>query len=153
MSPASGRRRNIDSCRRIDVATSSSVCPESTYLGRVRRMTKPIPYRKLLSSVRVGERSSAGRASVCGTEGRGFKSRRSPQNFTSCTSLNRRVLGPSFRIGNNWETSRQSTPVHAARLEKNETPAALRLTDLRGQRCTKGVREPAVLLREYRLHS
>ena len=27
-----------------------------------------------------GERSSAGRASVCGTEGRGFKSRRSPQS-------------------------------------------------------------------------
>src|SRR5712672_2900379 len=27
-----------------------------------------------------GERSSAGRASVCGTEGRGFKPRRSPQN-------------------------------------------------------------------------
>jgi hypothetical protein len=26
-----------------------------------------------------GERSSAGRASVCGTEGRGFKSHRSPQ--------------------------------------------------------------------------
>jgi hypothetical protein len=30
-----------------------------------------------------GERSSAGRASVCGTEGRGFKPRRSPQNFNS----------------------------------------------------------------------
>src|SRR6266481_5077156 len=28
-----------------------------------------------------GERSSAGRASVCGTEGRGFKPRRSPQLF------------------------------------------------------------------------
>jgi hypothetical protein len=28
-----------------------------------------------------GERSSAGRASVCGTEGRGFKPRRSPQQF------------------------------------------------------------------------
>jgi hypothetical protein len=28
-----------------------------------------------------GERSSAGRASVCGTEGRGFKSHRSPQTF------------------------------------------------------------------------
>jgi hypothetical protein len=28
-----------------------------------------------------GERSSAGRASVCGTEGRGFKPRRSPQTF------------------------------------------------------------------------
>src|SRR5260370_38967335 len=28
-----------------------------------------------------GERSSAGRASVCGTEGRGFKSRRSPQKL------------------------------------------------------------------------
>ncbi len=32
-----------------------------------------------------GERSSAGRASVCGTEGRGFKSHRSPQNIvTKC---------------------------------------------------------------------
>ena len=28
-----------------------------------------------------GERSSAGRASVCGTEGRGFNPRRSPQTF------------------------------------------------------------------------
>jgi hypothetical protein len=28
-----------------------------------------------------GERSSAGRASVCGTEGRGFKSHRSPHSF------------------------------------------------------------------------
>jgi hypothetical protein len=31
--------------------------------------------------LRGGERSSAGRASVCGTEGRGFKSHRSPQTF------------------------------------------------------------------------
>jgi hypothetical protein len=30
---------------------------------------------------KCGERSSAGRASVCGTEGRGFKSHRSPQPF------------------------------------------------------------------------
>jgi len=35
-----------------------------------------------------GERSSAGRASVCGTEGRGFKSRRSPQiPLASCICI------------------------------------------------------------------
>jgi hypothetical protein len=42
----------------------------------------------------------------CGTEGRGFKSRRSPQNSFSLLHLhlmNRRLLVPSFRIGNNWE--------------------------------------------------
>jgi hypothetical protein len=53
-----------------------------------------------------GERSSAGRASVCGTEGRGFKSRRSPQNSFSLMHLhllNRRLLVPSFRIGNDGE--------------------------------------------------
>src|SRR5271154_4354180 len=34
-----------------------------------------------------GERSSAGRASVCGTEGRGFKPRRSPQFLQRAVSL------------------------------------------------------------------
>ena len=42
-------------------------------------MTNRRTYRKLALS--KGERSSAGRASVCGTEGRGFKSHRSPQTF------------------------------------------------------------------------
>src|SRR2546427_10698556 len=49
-----------------------------------------------------GERSSAGRASVCGTEGRGFKSRRSPQNSFSLSHLhllNRRFLVPVSELG------------------------------------------------------
>src|SRR5208282_5568788 len=53
-----------------------------------RPMTNGRTYRKLTLS--EGERSSAGRASVCGTEGRGFKSHRSPQlpfQFTSESRL------------------------------------------------------------------
>jgi hypothetical protein len=37
--------------------------------------------RNIISLAFAGERSSAGRASVCGTEGRGFKPRRSPQHL------------------------------------------------------------------------
>ena len=64
-----------------------------------------------------GERSSAGRASVCGTEGRGFKSRRSPQTSFSLLYLyllNRRLFVTSFRIGNNWEL-RQFRPLPAVK--------------------------------------
>src|SRR5579862_803039 len=38
-----------------------------------------------------GERSSAGRASVCGTEGRGFKPRRSPQTPLKPLRLHSRI--------------------------------------------------------------
>src|SRR6185437_7180042 len=47
---------------------------------------------------RGGERSSVGRASVCGTEGRGFKSHRSPQSllkvpaYSSASKCKRRTL-------------------------------------------------------------
>ena len=55
-----------------------------------------------------GERSSAGRASVCGTEGRGFKPRRSPQLF--------RIAHNNFSfvwlVGRRWRTVRE-WPGHA----------------------------------------
>jgi hypothetical protein len=52
-------------------------------------------FRGVRNTITCGERSSAGRASVCGTEGRGFKSHRSPQSFqlVSSASLPLRLHG------------------------------------------------------------
>jgi hypothetical protein len=47
------------------------------------------------SSAPCGERSSAGRASVCGTEGRGFKSHRSPQHTSEFES---HLFGAHFSL-------------------------------------------------------
>jgi hypothetical protein len=58
-------------------------------LGCLRLQTckQKQPKKIVLNSLQPygGERSSAGRASVCGTEGRGFKSHRSPQTFLIVT--------------------------------------------------------------------
>ena len=48
-------------------------------VGQFPARRSPAPHRRAIIFP-GGERSSAGRASVCGTEGRGFKSHRSPQN-------------------------------------------------------------------------
>jgi hypothetical protein len=53
-----------------------------------------------------GERSSAGRASVCGTEGRGFKSRRSPQNSCPCCNLGLVTRCVLASCSQNWEQLR-----------------------------------------------
>src|ERR1700720_1940873 len=70
-----------------------------------------------------GERSSAGRASVCGTEGRGFKPRRSPQLFNHLQVL------PLAR--NPFSIHSVSTPLGLLRFSVHERPL---LTDvIRGQ--------------------
>src|ERR1700674_4730198 len=65
-----------------------------------------------------GERSSAGRASVCGTEGRGFKPRRSPQAFLA---VSQQLLVPAIALVSIGLTYRGCIDILAAPMFENSS--------------------------------